>query len=545
MKKLWICLAILISSQLTLHSQSVKPTINLGPSFKVKNDKQFIKHLHSDATGHYLHFEKISTTKIGFLKTTITQYLEKYDTDFNLIFSKEFVTEDKDKTIGLNLKSFGGKMYYLSTKRKGSKDKIAYTLTPINNDGELGTPKEFSIPKQAGKSYIQQTHWVTSPDSSKIMLAKTSGTQNKKNNFVAYFWVFDQSLNVVWKKGITLPITERKLETSDFNISNEGEIFFLGNIFDKNSKTKIEFFGKRREEPHQVEMFKLTETSPVERVVIAEKQDHINTGGLTVDSDNHPIFLGLYGTSENGPNRGAYYRKYYSSNNELGAPVKRTFTDKELLSFGKDITAKDKKSKKRGLEKGYHLNGIVHQANGEISVMIEENYFTQTTTTTTTSMGNPVSNRVSKSSFSRTNGLYSSNHIIVLNFSNEGTVQNINLIPKKQNYYTSTALSYKPFLLKDQIYYLYYDNKDNLSKKITNPDKYKKTTTTKKMTLLLTSISEKGKLKKTRIGIESVRDGMVMPEYISLIEKDTHLFITAKPVKKNSIEYRLGTITFK
>lgn len=546
MKNIWICLALILTISFTTYAQSLKPIMNIGPAFDVNNDKELVRHLHSDATGHYLYFKEVKTTKVGFLRTTTTHFLEKYDADFKLVFSKAFKRKGKDDKSILSFRSYNGNIFYFSAENSTPKKEINYSLTPVDKDGNELAAKEVTISKSSNNSTSQNRYWSASPDSSKILFATTSGNRSKKDVFAAYFWVFDKEMNVLWKKGVSLPIAERKIETSNFKVSNKGEVFFLGKVYEKNRKTEPGTLGNFKQQPHQLDLFKLTSKgSDLERALIASKEDFMKSYGLILDKNNDALFLGLYGNSQKGPNIGLHYQRYNATTSKLAAPTRRPYTAKELSTFGSSVTSKDSKSRKTGIDKGYKINELIIKPTGDILVITEENKTRTTATTSTTSSSNPVSSRISTSSMTRTRDDYISNHLIVHHLSPEGKVKQVKLIPKKQELTGSKALSYKSLFLNDEVLYLYYDNNDNLTKNITDPKKYKKLTRLKSCALLLSSINEKGKLQKNRVKTNTLKDGLVMPEYTKKIGDHTFLVILAISGKRNTSSFRLGTLTLK
>ncbi len=530
MKYLTICLFILLNVTLVLQAQ--KPVVELNAPFTMKGPKVFAEHLSSDETGHYLFFEEKKTNKIGLLMLTENYYFEKYDLDGKLVFSKLI-----EETI-LKFSVFNEKIFFISAIEGSSDDQISYALNMIDKNGETISTQEIMVPKASDDVYLRKRSLVRSPNASKLLWVARSGESSKKNNFETYLFVLDTDLKVVWTKGIQIPVTERKFEATDFTVTDKGEVFFLGKTFEKNRRieptshwnSSVLNFSAVEDESldYQLDLFQVTKDSKTSVKTSINSEKQLKSSRLALNKNDQLVLINLYGDSPKGPSQGILSQPWNPQTNSWDTPLIRPFSEKELMGFGKKITKKDPKSRSLGLEKGYRLTSVFSKTNGEMVAVAEENIIKVTTGGIT---GNGTE--------------YLSNHLIVFKFSDLTTVKGVTIIPKIQRSGFSDYLSYQNFELDNRVYFIYNDNPDNLTKKITDPDKIKPALRMKDQSPVITYIDDNGNLVKKAILKSSQETGVLQITKLDKIN-DNILFLSfATPKYSKKTLFQFGSLYFE
>ena len=80
-----------------------------------------------------------------------------------------------------------------------------------------------------------------SPDSSKIVFTRVDRSMQSRNfsgNEKYQVFMFDQNLNKLWEKEISLPNVDRKIQIKQIEVTNSGEVLFLAKNSEKGVKRK-------------------------------------------------------------------------------------------------------------------------------------------------------------------------------------------------------------------------------------------------------------------------------------------------------------------
>ncbi|MEM6967391.1 MAG: hypothetical protein AAF573_21685, partial [Bacteroidota bacterium] len=128
-----------------------------------------------------------------------------------------------------------------------------------------------------------------SADSSKVLFYYTESPYDWKDKFGAdkySFAVFDEAMNLVWKKHVAFPYTDKAIDVKKIRVSNQGEVIVLGAVkTPKKAKVKREFLVFRIEEnaTNQFDLLKIEEKYP------------INDAYLHLHPDSSIYVIGCYG----------------------------------------------------------------------------------------------------------------------------------------------------------------------------------------------------------------------------------------------------------
>lgn len=508
-----------------------KPTVSLSPEYKLPKNKVLNRHLHSDNSGHYMYFSKYKKSLISIAgKSSEKVILEKYDNEFKQVFSKEFVSSKKN-IHSLGLKYFKDKFAWMLYEKNKKDDYLEFFLTPIDMKGNSGNPSSIAKFTYKKRKDFPGIAWQVSNDTTKILFIAESDRNDKTDKIETYISVLDNDFNKLWDKKVKLPYTQRKAHTYSWVIDNNGNVFFLCKIYDDNKRKESKGKGRKKKPAYKIKLFKVAPDGTPEEYKLDLKNVFARGMGLKFDEDNNLACVGFYSDNKSAPLQGVFYSKIDGTSGELLFADKRRFTTKEIKSFGTKNTSKDKKSKDEGLDDEFRFQRIIFKKNGEILATAEENY--SYTITSTNYQGQMTSTTY-----------YVSNSIVTIEIANNGKVKQVSIIPKKQNFTTPIYGYHSNIITEDQVYFVYNDDKDNLKKNITDPNKIKRISSTKHCIAVLTVLDEKGKMNRKQLFTKKEAKSLLMPNKSSQISGERLFFFTVKPkVFKNTL--RFGTISLK
>jgi len=233
-----------------------------------------------------------------------------------------------------------------------------------------------------------------SNDNTKFLYKYTLFNREKKDalNKIEYgFHVFDENLNKLWGGEFQMPYTEAKMNTIDYQLSNDGKLYFLIKVIDIPGKDELSHFEmlvyeNNKKEPKIIEL-KLDEYIHKSTYLYEDKKNNIVITGFYSKKGN-PSIDGAYLVKINTDNGqfskvgGGYYEipteiiKSYMSDRQ-----KEKLDKKEEKNAGND--KKDIGINNLGIDKIYFLDDGSTIIVSEIYFVITRTHYNGKTTTTT------------------------------------------------------------------------------------------------------------------------------------------------------------------
>lgn len=504
LKLLIIGIVAVIGININITGQTVK--VRLSPEYKLSKNIELQGHLYSDDSGHYMYFNKRKGRKV-------TVILEKYDTEFKQVFSKDYLSSKKGM-YSLQIKYFQNKFAWLLYEKNKKENYIEYFITPISLTGEVSEPISIGKFSYKRKKDMPKVHWQVSEDSTKILFVAESDIDNKKDNYESFVSVIDSDFNKIYTKKIKLPFSEKRTKLLSLEITNKGDVLFLTKVYDARNRRENKGWGSNSKPAYQIKLYKVNQN--VENAVDFQLNlgdDFIRGMGLQSDKSNNLACIGFYSKSPAGALQGVFYMKLNSSNGHVDFAEKHRFTKEELASFGSKNTSK---SKDGGLDKEFTFQKIHYKNNGEMMVTAEENYIL-------------VTNLRDANGYNNYSEFYNSNSIVTINISKDGIVEDVNIIPKKHQDLSPMYLYHTTLMTDDNVYFIYNDDKDNLRKKITDPNKIKRVSSSKDCVAVISDYGENGKLNRKALFTKKEAKALLRPSFSNQINKSEIFFFTNKP----------------
>jgi len=291
---------------------------------------------------------------------------------------------------------------------------------------------------------------------------------NEKFGFV----VFDNKINEVWQKDITLPYEDELFSIQDFEMADNGNIYLLGLKYqDKKTSRK----SKREEKPnyHYTVLSYSDRGEKLEEYPIQVADKFLTDMQIAINEEGNIICGGFYSDEGSFSIKGSYF---LNINGKTKAIMNESFKEFGMDFITQNMTEKQKKKTNKKADKGknvelyeYDLDEIILR-NDDGAILVGEQYFVRIITNVDANGNTSVTY------------VYHYNDIIVISISPEGEIEWTEKIPKRQitsndgGFYSSYATA----VVDDNLYFVYNDHAENLSPVALNTGKIKNFTSNRK-----------------------------------------------------------------
>lgn len=418
----WLIFILLISTV----TQAQETTIKWGPTYKekTKEGKNFYSKTFLGTTqNHYYLYA--TTRKKGFLL--------QFDYDNKLVHEVPTDLEyENNKLSPYTLIHNNTGDYLISSFFNKKENEMSVFSTKLEANGQVSTQHQllFTYPywrNNRGFSEVipnkDPSGFTFSADSSKVLFYYTESPYDLKDKFGAdkySFAVFDKAMNLVWKKNIEFPYTDKAIDVKKIRVSNQGDVIVLGAIkAPKKSKVKREFlvFNIKENSIDQFDILKIEEKYPIDDAY------------LHLHPDNSIYVIGCYGT-ERIPTEGAkgLFMVKYSAQGEQ--------------QFLKTYPWTNNIRKAKNVINSLSFNhALVNHENGNITLVAENSY----------DRFDSQARRITQ---------HYSNYMIIPSFSFEGVLKWVTVVEKEFQSNKTSPMSYV-FAHKDDNIYLIFNDRKN------------------------------------------------------------------------------------
>lgn len=533
MKKTIIISGIILLTALVSFGQvkSKKVDILWGKELKESKRSTLSDIVGYDETGFYALKVKYG----GLMASNSTITLEHFNYQMNKTKSVELELKEqkKDKNFEF-IVQLNGELY-LFTSFKNQKVKKNYLFVQSINKKTLQLNRD--IRKIAEISYTGKSKrnsgnydYDLSRDSTKILvyynLPFDKGEREKFG-----FHVFDNKLNEIWEKRVTLPYKEELFDIEDYNIDNNGNVHLLGVIFKDKRK------AKRKGAPnykYQILSY-YDKGNELRQYPVSIPGKFLTDMQIAINNQQDIICAGFYSEEGTFSIIGSYFLRIDEDTKQI---EHKSFKEFGIDFITQNMTKGEERRTKKKAGKGkdvelfqYDLDNIILRTDGG-AVLLGEQYYVRIVTTTTTSANGATS--------TRTTYYYYYNDIIAINISPDGDIEWAEKIPKRQITTNDGGFfsSYDVTVVKDKLYFIFNDNPRNLH--YTGQGKLHNFNKGKESLVVLVELDGNGK--QTREALFSVRDADIItrPKVCEQIsDNEVVLFGQRKKTQ------RFARITFK
>ena len=451
MNPLYITLLLLLFSMPAAVAQKLSIKATWGKEFKAAKSSTMIDVVGYDNTGFYALTRKFSAFN--------SYTLEHFDQEMNLTKSVKLELlrqgvsyEAYEKIIQVNNELF----LFTSLIDNRSKSSTLYVkqidksaLVP-EKTGEKLMSMEYRGPRRAGEGdFIVKL----SRDSTNVlvvnMLPYKAGDPEKFG-----FHVYDASMKLQWQQDVILPHKDDMFEIKSFKVSNTGNVYLLGKLYNKGHREK-----RNGEANYSYRIFSYSpDNREGKEYSIALEDRFLRDMQLAVEDDGDLICAGFYSERGTMSIRGTYFLTVDAASSEIKTKSFKEFSIDFITQYMKDGKAEQMKRKE---ERGgdvelydYDLSDIILRTDGG-AVLVAEQFYAKTYTYTT-----PIGGQSQLQQQASTYYYY--NDIIAVNIGADGVIEWAAKIPKHQvssdvGFYSSYALA----VVRDKMYFVFNDDPEN------------------------------------------------------------------------------------
>jgi hypothetical protein len=435
-KRFLICIALLLGFIMPVQAQEAM--VKWGNITKQQNRGAEAAYIAgSDANGFYVVSAKTRGTK--------KYFLERYNNDNNLVWSKQIVapSNDGDEGVFEEVIYLQGRLLLFSSDYNRKLDKNLAFVSTISPDGVVN--KDL---KQVGEIQAKERmnpgdfDFILSYDSTSVLVYQNDPYErNAPDKFGIK--VLNADLETTWQKDIKLPYRDRDFSVSNYIVSDD-KVYMLAKLQEGNREKKdgrpnykfiIFAYGEEEEKPREY--------------VISLGDKFISDISFQLDQDNNLVCAGFYSKNNSVDIGGVFYLVIDSESERVLTKSIKDFDENTLAKF----MSKRKASKGRELY-SYELRKLIPMQDGS-SVLVAEQFFIRQSTDNNATTGTTT-----------VKYYYYYNDIILVSIGRKGEIGWVTHVPKYQTsvndggYYSSFAMN----VHEDKISLLYNDNRKNITK---------------------------------------------------------------------------------
>ncbi|UZR98926.1 hypothetical protein [Chondrinema litorale] len=409
-----------------------------------------------DETGIYVKFLQpavemgIITLAAGGVK--FSYLLQHYDNDMKLTSSKKI---ELDK--GYELESvfqFGDELYLMSTfnnkdirKKELFVQKINKKTLNVEQEKKRLAASVNMVAFNGNKANLYNDNgegaydYIISRDKTKLLVYFKQTTENKSDNEIVGVQVYEAGFNMLWSNTYEIPFENELFSIRKVKVNNDGKVYLLGKEYKEKHKNEVDGLPN-----FKYRLLCLSELANKFDTFIIDLEDKFITDiELTItEKQNEVICSGFYSENDLNGIIGSFYFRFDTQSNKIVSSTTNQFSDEFLLdnaySYGKKMN-KIEKIKEKGLT-NYSLDQVILREDGGIVLISEYKC----------SLSSNSSSRVA---------CY---NILSINISPSGEVEWSTKIDKKQLAYSDDEyiISYETIVIKDKIYFIFNDEKENI-----------------------------------------------------------------------------------
>lgn len=507
---------------------SQKARLALSEEIKVGQKYQFEGHLHSGENAHFVYFTESGPS--GFFGIGDWPVLEKFDSSFNLVFSKPFKLDKKDLR-SYGMKYFRGRILWLISELDTKGNNLKFSIIPIELDGRRQRPIPVGKFKYKRKDDRPEVSWAISQDSSKVVFQASVDNNDEKLKMSVYNSVLNESLGTIWSEQAKLDVTEVQYDRLETVLKNDGSVVVLAKVYEGNQAKE----SKRTENRRSVAGYEIAmitfrpgeADAQMNRLDLGES--FIRGAALVSNSQDELKCGGFYSDSRNGAITGVFYLSL-GADNTVQAANKRGFSPADLQILGRNNTQRDRDGA-IGLEDRFRFSDILLKADGSAIVVAEQNFFQV---------------------FQQWNGRFYSNYyqyysmdIVAFSINSNGEVSAITVIPKYQTAIeTDYFLSYTASVSENNAVFFYNEDVDNLRRSVTYPDP-RPVSSFNDAVAVMTVLKPNGNLVRRPLFEATDLGSLFIPKVSRAIRPDKLFFVAVKGGMMGGEKLYLGSVTLE
>lgn len=383
-------------------------------------------------------------------------HIEYYDSQMKLRKSEKMDLKYKGKRRDFeDVAMIGGELYLFTSFNNQAKkknflfyQKLSKRLQPSR---DLVMVAEVDAPNKAKEGAF---NLVISSDSSKVLLHSQLPYQKKDPERFALH-VFDNQMQKVWSRDITLPYSDQQFAIEDYRLDKDGNVYLMGVLYLDGVRER------RRGRPnYQYVILAYTrQGEDVQEYHVALDDKFITDLAFRIGDDGNLVCAGFFSEKGTYSIKGTCFFRLNASTKEIfnlsfkefGFDFRTEFLREGELRRASRAEASGNTGRAPELYR-FSLDELVLRSDGG-AVLVAEQFF--------------VFERAYRywDGTLRFDYFYNYNDIIVVNIQPDGAIEWATRIPKRQEtvndggYYSSYAMA----IVRDRLYFIFNDNSRNFN----------------------------------------------------------------------------------
>lgn len=511
-----LILLVTLSSFVLGQNQSDKVDIKWGNEIKTSRKKTLTGIIAHDQSGFYA----LQRERKGFLGLSSDLTIDHYDNNANQTKSIDLSLESgKKEMVYESILHINDKLYLFTTyqDQKTKMNSLYVQTIDKNSLSPNSEAKKLVDIDYSGnrKSNSGEYSISLSKDASKVLVFYNQPyDKGEKEKFG--FSVFDNAMNLIWNKSVTLPYNDELFDIERKRVDNEGNVYLLNTVYKE----------KRRKKRHGEPNYQYTILSYKKGVEAVNEYPIDLPGKFVTDmqftiANNHDIVCaGFYSDQGTYSIKGTYYISIDAKTKAIKSQSYKEFSIDVLFE---NLTEKQQKRLEKKIEKGkevelyeYDLDNIILRDDGG-AMLVGEQYFVNIVTTTQT-----MSTGTGTTTTTTTTYYYNYNDIIVVNIDPKGQIEWVKKIPKRQvttndgGFYSSYVIS----ITNGKLYFVFNDNPKNLLEKTTDSKKFATFSNQKGSIAVLVEVDKDGNYTKEPLFKTVDAEVMIRPKVCEQISSN-------------------------
>ena len=459
----------------------------------------------------------------------VTPVLSRFDEKLNQITEKELFASEKGINFN-NIVNLNGNIV-MFTQQFDRDDKftsiqatqIDQTTLGVTSSKELGKYDAISKKKQATISIM------ASPDNNYVMVM-ANAPYNKNENEKYFISVWDNKMNKVWEKMVTLPYPDKFVVVDEFRVSNEAEVYVMCKHYDKEvSREKVRENGENVPSyKYKFFIYGKDDAKPREHTLDFQGK-FVHDVSLQFNTDGNITMMGLYKNKYNSYVTGSFMAIFDKNTKLVTMKKMQEFpVDPLLTMLNKDGDA-SKKSDDPGLYTRFKIIGTNKRNDGSVDLLTELNYMY-------------IASSYSQSGGYREYPVYVAMDILVINYKKDGKVVYTRVPKNQKQTYTNVNVSFKWMNQGNNLVLFYNDSKKNMNRDLEKGSKF--WGKANKTEFVMALVNEKGELQRQSLFSNKGMSVIAKIPSCANVNPNTFVIYAEKPHVLARTRCQLGCLRF-
>lgn len=464
----------------------------------------FQQYLVSKADNHYIYFSNEDGIAI-----------QRFNSDFSEVFTDEIMTESKDVD-HLVLKYNFGQFAWFTVRNNFKKKQFEYEITTLDLDGNFGKTKKIVDMRYKSEKRLPIPSFKFSEDSSKMIMVLEIDFE-RTDDYSAYVAVFDAQFEKINEIDFIPKVSQRQLDTYNWEVANDGKVYLASIIYDDDSKDNHKRVKGKHIQAYQSMVYQFSGGLSKKEIELTKKDKFIKKSNVTAGRNSQALITYAYGYRTDDPIEGFVYSLRDTATFDEVSNDELVFTDRNLEGYSSLEYISN--SRGIGIRPTFDFYASKVSDDGSYDVMMDYHYFV----VTRNNFGNPGSfNNIPGNNF-QTTTFYDAS-IFLMRIDANGQLIRSTIVPRRfgSSFVDNTGGS---IVTNDASSLLFYnDSEFNLDDDVNNPSRNVRVTSSSRSNFVMADINSQNEIMRSVVFNFRAEELVLIPRSIRQISKDKYFF---------------------